>query len=145
MPGHGYRPKLSAGGQNQLSTEVKKFIAGRAAWGARAGDESSLREHLRSNQNIGLEGIVTSSDIAAKVMLLAQLPRDCDDQLHRVIRAADDAAAEEESLDVVPLVEIQREPHYFIRRESRALHIARAPIDAVVAVVKARIREQHFQ
>ena len=69
MPGHGYRPKLSAGGQNQLSTEVKKFIAGRGCLGSPCRGMSPLREHLRSNQNIGLEGIVTSSDIAAKVML----------------------------------------------------------------------------
>ena len=78
-------------------------------------------------------------------MRLAQLPRDVDDQLHRVVRAADDAAAEEEPLDEVALVEIEREPHHLVRREARALHIAGSAVDAVVAVVEARIREQHLQ
>ena len=84
-------------------------------------------------------------DVTAKVMLLAQLPRDVDDQLLRVVRAADDAAAEEEPLDEVALVEIEREPHHLVRREARALHIAGSAADAVVAVVEARIREQHLQ
>ena len=78
-------------------------------------------------------------------MLLAQLPRDVDDQLLRVVRAADDAAAEEEPLDEVALVEIEREPHHLVRREARALHIAGSAVDAVVAVVKARVRQEHLQ
>lgn len=52
-------------------------------------------------------------------MHLPQLPRDLDDLLHRVIRTAHDTAAEEEALDVVALVKVEREPHDLLRCEPR--------------------------
>ncbi len=84
-------------------------------------------------------------DVTPEVMHLAQLAGDLDDLLHGEVRAAHDAAAEEEAFDVVPLVEIQRELHDFLRREARALHIAGAAIDAVVAVVEAGVGEQDLE
>lgn len=84
-------------------------------------------------------------DVAAKEIFLAQLAGNFDDQLHRVVRALDDAAAEEKPFDVVPFVEIERELHHFVRREAGALDVAAAAVDAVVAVVETGIGEQHFE
>ena len=91
----------------------------------------SLRDRLQMN-------------VAAKLVHLPQLPCDLDHQFHRVVRTADDPAAQEQSLDVVPLVEIQRQLHHLVRREPCACHIAGPPVDAVVAVIQAGIRHEHL-
>ena len=84
-------------------------------------------------------------NVAAKIVCFPQLPRDPNDLLHRVIGVTDDAAAEKEPFDVVPLVEVQRELDRLLRRHSRPLNIRRAPVDAVVAVVDADVREENLQ
>ena len=53
--------------------------------------------------------------------------------------------AEEEALDVVAPVEIERELHHFLGREARAAHVAGDAVDAVEAVVDAVVGEQDLQ
>jgi hypothetical protein len=84
-------------------------------------------------------------DVTAKMMLLPKLACDFDDQLHRVVRALDNAAAEKQALDVVAFVEIEGELHHFVRREAGALDVAAPTVDAVMAVVETRVGEQDFQ
>ena len=63
-------------------------------------------------------------DVTSKMMLLAQLPRDIDDQLHRVVRTTNDAATEEKPFNIIALIKIERELHDFIGSKAGTLHIA---------------------
>ena len=80
-------------------------------------------------------------DVAAEVVLLAQHPRHLDHLLHRVVGRADDPGAEEQALDAVAPVEVERQPHDLVDREAGARHVARDPVDAVQAVVEAEVGE----
>ena len=55
---------------------------------------------------IGCFGDGLEVDVAAEVVDFAEGLGDLDDLLHGEVCAADDAGAEEEALDVVPLVEV---------------------------------------
>src|SRR3546814_21069244 len=84
-------------------------------------------------------------DIAGKAMLLAQYARDFDQLLHRIVFGTDDARGEEQSLDIVALVEIERQRDDFLRAEARTLDIARRAVDAETAVVDAEVGEQDLK
>src|SRR3546814_18306144 len=84
-------------------------------------------------------------DIAGKAMLLAQYARDFDQLLHRIVFGTDDARGEEQSLDIVALVEIERQRDDFLRAEARTLDIARRAVDAETAAVDAEVDEQDFK
>ena len=75
----------------------------------------------------------------------AQHPRDTNDLFHRVVRAPEDAGAEEQSLDVVAPVEVEREADDFLGSEAGAPHVARPAVDAVQAIVLAEVREEDLE
>jgi hypothetical protein len=58
---------------------------------------------------------------------------------------ADDARTEEKALDVIPLIEIEREIDDFLRGEARAGDVAGDSVDAVLAVVDAEVGQQNFE
>ena len=79
-------------------------------------------------------------DVAPEAVLLAQRAGDADDLLHRVVRAADDPGRQEQALDVVAPVEVERQPHDLLDREGRARGtLLDEPVDAIQAVVGAGI------
>jgi hypothetical protein len=84
-------------------------------------------------------------DVAAEVVLLAQHPRDLDDLLHRVVGRADDPRAEEQALDAVAAIEVERQPDDLVDREAGARDVARDPVDAVEAVVDAEVGEEDLE
>ena len=84
-------------------------------------------------------------DIAAKAVVAAQLLRHQDHLLHGVVGRADDARGEKQALDIVALVELDRERHHLVDGELRPLHVGRAPIDAIGAVEQAVIGEQDLE
>src|SRR4029453_15259302 len=84
-------------------------------------------------------------NVAPEIMVLAQAPRDLDHLLHRVVRRADDARREEEALDVVPLVESERELDDLFGREPRAAYIRAFAVDAISAVENAAVGQQDFE
>ncbi|MDZ7914222.1 MAG: hypothetical protein U5O16_20660 [Rhodococcus sp. (in: high G+C Gram-positive bacteria)] len=84
-------------------------------------------------------------DVAAKVVLLAQHAGHLHHLLHGVVGALDDAAGEEQPLDAVAAVEVQRELHHLIDREARARHVAGDAVDAVQAVVLAAVGQQNLE
>ena len=71
--------------------------------------------------------------------------RDAHDQLHRVVGRADDAGGEEQPLDVVALVEIEREVDDLLHGKARAPHVRGAAVDAVGAIEHAGIGEQDLR
>src|SRR5437763_9324712 len=81
-------------------------------------------------------------NVTAELMLDSQLARDVHDLLHRVVGIPDNSGTEEQPLDVIAPVKIERELNNFISRETRARHIAR---DAVKAIVDAVVREQNLE
>jgi hypothetical protein len=84
-------------------------------------------------------------DIAGKAMLFAQDARDLDELLHRIIFGADDPRRQEQPLDIIALVEIERQRDHLLRAETRALHIARRAVDAEAAVVDAEVGQQYLE
>ena len=85
-------------------------------------------------------------DVAGEAMVAAQGAGDADQLLHRVVGRADDAGGEEQALDVVALVEFERQPSRPPRRVKRARGGVRgAAVDAIGAVVEAPIRQQDLQ
>jgi hypothetical protein len=83
-------------------------------------------------------------DIAAEVVGFAEGLGDLDDLLHGEVCAADDAGAEEEAFDVVPLVEVEGEGDYFLGGEASATDVTGSSVDAVVTVVEADVGEENF-
>jgi hypothetical protein len=53
-------------------------------------------------------------DIAAELVFLPQRARDPDQLLHGVVGVADDAGGQEQPLDVVALVEVERQPDHLL-------------------------------
>src|SRR5688572_22991049 len=81
-------------------------------------------------------------DIAAELMLLPEDASDRDELLHRIVRAFDDARGEKQALDIIAAIEGEGELHDFLRREARATDVRALPIDAIVAVEDAAVRQQ---
>ena len=104
------------------------------------GVEPGLADQLGIGVGDGLE-----VDVAAKIMVLAQRAGDLDQLLHRVVRRGDDARGEEQALDIVALVECERELHHLFRREARAADVRALPVDAIMAVEDAAVRQQDLQ
>src|SRR5690606_7801444 len=104
------------------------------------GVQTGFGDQLRGGIGDGLQ-----MDVAAKLMLLAQQPGDADQLFHGVVGRADDAGAEEQPADAVALVEIQGQPHHFLRGKARTRHVAGTTVDAVLAVVQAEVGQQDLQ
>ncbi len=99
---------------------------------------------LRNQGIIGFRNRL-QMDVAAEMMLLAQLARHAHHLLHGVVGAADDAGREKQSLDVIAAIEVECQLHDFIDGEARSRHIAGRAVDAIKAVVIAGIGQQHLQ
>src|SRR4051812_31184158 len=84
-------------------------------------------------------------DVAAKVVVLAQAPRDLDNLLHRVVRRADDPRREEQPLNVIALIEGERELDDLLRREPRAPHVRALAVDAISAIKDAAVGQQNLE
>ena len=123
------RETLQAGCGRQLDID-------RHAVGVAAGRGDQFRVGIRDRLEV---------DIAAKAVILAQGPRDLDQLLHRVIRAADDARGEEQPLDVVALVEGQREIDDLLRGEAGAANVRTLAVDAIMAVENAAVGQQDLE
>ena len=108
------------------------------------GEAVGIFAGFRDQRLVGL-GNCLEMDVAAEMMLLAQLARHADHLLHRVVGAADDAGGEEQALDVIAAVEVERELDDLIDGEARPRHVAGGAVDAIEAIVIAGIGEQHLQ
>ena len=142
--------KLGADAPHRVAGAVDVFLGGEEiegflgrqlevdadAVGVTRGDLDELRRGFRDGFQM---------DVAAEIVGLAQGAGDGYDHFHGVVGVADDAGAEEQPLDVVPFVEIEREFHHLLRRERGAADVAGAAVDAVVAIVDAEVCQQHFQ
>ncbi|MOA00514.1 hypothetical protein D3C78_1198830 [compost metagenome] len=84
-------------------------------------------------------------DIAAKTMGNAQFTRHAHHLFHRVIGGADDAGGQEQPLDIVAPIKLQRQPNHFFWRKPRSLDIAGRAVDAIGAIIDAEIGQQNFQ
>ncbi len=84
-------------------------------------------------------------DVTGEAVRLPQRLRHQHHLLHRVVGGADNAGGEEQALDVVALVEIERELHHLVHAEARPPHVRRAPVDAIGAIEQAVIGQQDFQ
>ena len=84
-------------------------------------------------------------DVTSELILFTQLAGYLYNQFHGVVGAANDTAAEEETLNVVSFVKVQCELNHLVRCEPCPDDVAGATIDAVVAIVKAGVGHQHFE
>ena len=103
-----------------------------------------IEARLLHQPRLGL-GDQLQMDIAAEVVVDAQLLRDQNELLHRIVAGADDARGEKQALDIVPLVEIEREVDDLVDAEPRALDVRGRPVDAIDAVVDAEIGQQDLE
>ena len=83
-------------------------------------------------------------DVAAKIMVFAQHARHFNHLLHGVVRILNNAAGQKQAFNAVAAVKIKRQLNNFIDAEARPGHIAADPVDAVKAVIGAKIGEQYF-
>ena len=104
------------------------------------GIAAGLGEQLLARAGNGLE-----MDVAAKAMVVAQRLRDPHEIGHRVVLAPRDARRQEQALDAVAPVEVERQLDHLVDREPGARDIARAAADAIGAVVDAEIGQQDLQ
>ena len=84
-------------------------------------------------------------DIAAETVVLAEHLGDTDELLHGVVGRADDARRQEQALDIVAAIEVERELHDLFGRETRPDDVAGNPVHAIKAVVDAMIGEKKLQ
>ena len=84
-------------------------------------------------------------DIATESMVCSKRTRNLYQLFHRVVGILDDSGTKEESLNVVPLVEFDRERHDLVRCEACARYVARNAIHAIRAVVHTVVRQKNFQ
>ena len=123
----------SIGGKRRLA---RKFDIHRQPIGIAAG----LGDQILACARNGFQ-----MDVAAKAVLGAQRLRHPHQVLHGVVLAARDARRQEQSLDAVAPIEVERELDHLGDRKPRALDIARAPAHAIGAVVAAEVGQQDFQ
>ena len=83
-------------------------------------------------------------DVALE-MPLTQFSRDGHDLFHRVVRVLDDARRQEQALDIIAAIEVERQRHDLVDGEAGALHVARGAVDAIQAIEVAGIGEQDLQ
>ena len=102
--------------------------------------EPQLLHQLRRGAGDGL-GV----DIAVEAVLLPQDPQGPDHQLRGVVRGAVHAGGEEQSLDIIPAVELDGEIRQLLRGEHGPLRFVAAAVDAVFAVIHAPVGQQHLQ
>src|SRR3546814_1479311 len=87
-------------GREALQTRLgRQLDIGREAIGIKPRERDQSRVGARDRLQM---------DIAGKAMLLAQYARDFDQLLHRIVFGTDAARGEEQSLDIVALVEIEQ-------------------------------------
>ncbi|MNN09096.1 hypothetical protein D3C81_1219700 [compost metagenome] len=84
-------------------------------------------------------------DVAAEVVLVAQQPCHTDQLFHGVVGRADDARTEKQAADAVAPVEVEGQAHDFLWGKARPWHVAGAAVDAVLAIVKAEVGQQHLE
>ena len=84
-------------------------------------------------------------DVAVEAIVLAQDTQCLDHLFGCVVRAAQDTRGEEQPLDIVAAVELDRQLGQLLRREGGAARVVRAAVDAVAAVVDAGVGHQHLQ
>ena len=104
------------------------------------GVQAGLGQQGRIGVGNGLE-----VDVAVKAMLQAQAAGHADQLFHGVVGAADDAAGQEQALDAVAPVEVERELHHLGHREAGARDVGADAVDAVLAVVEAEIGQQDLE
>ena len=84
-------------------------------------------------------------DITPEIMDFAQCLGDAVHLLLSEIGGLDDAGGEEQALDIVALVEVQREADHLVHAEAGAGHVAGDPVHAIDAVVDAEIGQQDLE
>ncbi|MDT0633428.1 hypothetical protein RM532_00510 [Salinisphaera sp. W335] len=146
--GVGLAPLANAG-HRQLDGAVVLFrrqIGQRLLRGQLDVDAQSVGEAPGVGQQVAIGvGNGLEVDVAAEVMILAQAAGHLDQLRHGVVGGADHPGAQEQPLDIVALVEVQRQTYHFCHRETRALHVRGIAIDAVMAFVDAEVGQQDFQ
>jgi len=83
--------------------------------------------------------------VAAELVDGAQRPGDLDELLHRVVRRLNDPRGKKEALDVVALVEVEREIDDLNWREARTPNVGRDAIDTEDTVVRAEVGEKDLE
>ena len=84
-------------------------------------------------------------DIALELMLIAQDMDRPDHLLHRIIRAFDHPAGQEQPLDKIAAVKLDRQLRQLAGGEGRAPAIIAGAVDAVFAVVYTVVGHQHLE
>ena len=123
------RQRLQAADGGQLDVDAQ-------AVGIQAGSGQQIRRRIGNGFKV---------DVAAKVVVFAQHARHFNHLLHGVVRILNDAAGQKQAFNAVAAVKIKRQADNFVHAEARPGHIAADPVDAVQAVISAKVGEQDFQ
>ena len=84
-------------------------------------------------------------DIAVEAVLLPQKAQSLDHALGGIVRIAQDAAGEEQPLDIIAAVELDGQLRQLSGREGGAAGVVTAAVDAVFAVIHAAVGHEHLQ
>ena len=84
-------------------------------------------------------------DVSGEAVVATKRARDADHLLHRLVRRPRHPGRQEQPLDIVALVELDRQRHDLLDAEPRAGGVRRATVDAIGAVVEAPVGQQDFQ
>ena len=113
-----------------------KLDVDRDAVGIKAGKADELRISV---------GDRLEMDIAAEMMVLPQGAGDLHHLLHGIVGRADDARGEKQTLNIIALVEGNRQLHDFIRGEAGAADVRGLAVDAIMAVEDAAVGQQDLE
>ena len=86
-----------------------------------------------------------SMDIAVKTVLMAQNTQRLDHQFHSVVGGFDSSAGQKQPLNIIAPIKPNGQIGQFPGGKSRTRPIVAAAVDAVAAIVAARVRVQHLQ
>ena len=114
-------------------------------WELDIGGESVGVEAGCFDEGLSAAGDGFEMDVAVEEVCEAEGSRDLDELLHGVVGRLDDAGGEEETFDVVALVEVESKLDDFFGGEAGAADVGGDAIDAEDAVVSTEIGEEDFE
>ena len=84
-------------------------------------------------------------NVPAKTMLMAQQLKRIDDELGCVVGRLDDTRADEQPFDVVATIELDGQIGKLLGRESCALDLVAASVNAVGTIIDADVGHEHLE
>lgn len=126
------------------------FVGGQVPETPLGGKLNVDTQAVRQQSRLSHEGTAGSRDafqvdVTAEAVIQAECPGDANKAFHCVVGAFQDTGTQEQSFDVIALIELNGEIDEFPRGEGCAGNVVACAVGAVGTVENAEIREKHFQ